>query len=53
MNTEIPFAERDDALDAYLAEIDRALDAIFLDEVDGVLQRIRVDREGAADDVAA
>ncbi len=53
MNLELPLAEPESsALDEYLADIDRELDALFLDEIDGVLQRIWADRD-AKPDVAA
>ncbi len=54
MNLELPFAESDtSALDEYLAEIDHELDALFLDEVNGVMQRIRTERDVPPDIVAA
>ncbi len=50
MNLELPFSESDSTdLDEYLAEIDRELDALFLDELDGVMQRIRTERDVAPD----
>ncbi|HET8540433.1 MAG TPA: hypothetical protein VFL83_11230 [Anaeromyxobacter sp.] len=54
MNLELPFTETDEAaLDEYLAAIDEELDALFLDEVNGVLQRIRAERDVAPDTAAA
>jgi hypothetical protein len=39
VNLELPFVElAPSELDAYLAEIDRELDALFLEEVDGALE---------------
>ena len=39
MNLELPFAEMPPSeLDALLADIDRELDALFLDEVDAHLE---------------
>ncbi len=46
MNLDLPFPDADDdALDQYLARIDEELDALFLDEVDGVLRRIRAEKD--------
>lgn len=46
MNLELPFPEADSAaLDDYLEAIDEELDARFLDEVDGVLRRIRAEKD--------
>jgi hypothetical protein len=54
VNLELPFAQDDAAFDAYLAEIDRALDALFLDEVGSELERLQAERAAAgADEVAA
>lgn len=54
MNLDLPFPDTDDeALDAYLAGIDRELDALFLDEVDGVLRRLSAERDVAPDNAAA
>jgi hypothetical protein len=39
-------------LDAFLAEIDREVDALFLAEVDGTVERLRAGRP-AADGAAA
>lgn len=53
MNLELPFPKPDPAaLDAVLEAIDEELDVLFLDEVDGVLRRLRVE-EGVKPDVAA
>lgn len=42
MNLELPLVETDcSPLDEHLAAIDRELDALFLDELEGVLQRLR------------
>ncbi len=52
MNLELPFPEADDvALEDYLAAIDEELDKAFLDEVDGVLRRVRAE-PGVKPDVA-
>lgn len=56
MNLDLPFADSDPAvLDAHLDEIDRELDALFLEAVGGELERLRLeraadsaDRDGAA-----
>lgn len=54
MNLELPFGEIEpSALDECLAEMDRNLDALFLDAVGGELERLRIERLGAADDEAA
>lgn len=54
MNLDLPFVVPEpSALDDYLAEIDRALDALFLDAVSGELARLRVERLEPADDAAA
>ena len=55
MNLELPFVTDNEPspLDEYLAEIDRELDALFLDEVDGVLEQLRAERSDAADGAAA
>jgi hypothetical protein len=54
VNLELPFVETDaTALDEYLARIDEELDAVFLDEVDGVLRRIRAERDVKPDTAAA
>jgi hypothetical protein len=45
MNLVLPFDElAPSELDAFLAEIDRELDALFLDEVDGTLEVLRGER---------
>jgi hypothetical protein len=44
----LPFEVAPSELDAYLAEIDRELDALFLCEVEGTVERLRAERaEGA------
>lgn len=54
MNLELPFAEHDDAaLDEFLSEIDRALDALFMEEVGGELERLSAERAAAAGEAAA
>lgn len=54
MNLDLPFADPDPSeLDEYLAAIDRELDTLFLDEVDGVMQRLRLDRDSAQDPAVA
>jgi len=54
VNLELPLAEPEPSpLDEYLAAIDRELDALFLDEVDGVMRRIRFERDAKPDDAAA
>jgi hypothetical protein len=51
VNLELPFYELPDAeLDAYLDRIDRELDALFMDEVQGTLEGLRAE---PAMDVAA
>lgn len=46
MNLELPFPDAEpSALDDYVAAIDEELDAAFLDEVDGVLRRLRAERD--------
>jgi hypothetical protein len=51
VNLELPFYELPDAeLDAFLERIDRELDALFLDDVQGSIEAIRAD---PAPDVAA
>ncbi len=46
MNLELPFPDAEDsALDEYLAAIDEELDALFLDEVDGALRRLRTEQD--------
>ncbi len=54
MNLELPFPDADSSeLDDYLAAIDEELDALFLDEVDGVLRRIRAEKDVKPDVAAA
>jgi hypothetical protein len=54
VNLELPFPEADTtALDAYVDAIDEELDALFLDEVDGVLRRIRAEKDVKPDVAAA
>jgi hypothetical protein len=50
VSLELPFVADPEpsALDEYLAAIDRELDALFLDEVDGVVQRLLAERLDAA-----
>ncbi len=44
MNLELPFSDLTDAeLDAYLAQIDERLDALFLDEVQAKLNAARAE----------
>jgi hypothetical protein len=53
VNLELPFDETEPAvLDGHLAEIDRELDALFLDAVQGELERLRREREAPQDDAA-
>ncbi len=54
MNLDLPFPEADSSeLDDYLAAIDVELDALFLEEVDGVLRRIRAEKDVKPDVAAA
>lgn len=57
MNLELPFVESDPAdastLDAYLSEIDRTLDTLFMQAVGGELERLRLEHLQQADDTAA
>ncbi len=53
MNLDLPFPDDDAALDEYLSKIDEELDALFLDEVNGVLRRISAEREVPPDTAAA
>ncbi len=54
MNLELPFTDPDvSALDEFLAGIDAELDALFLDEVEGVLQRVRADPDVEPDPAIA
>jgi hypothetical protein len=49
VNLELPFEElAPSELDAYLAQIDRELDALFLEEVDGAFDLLRGERPGEA-----
>jgi hypothetical protein len=45
----LPFDVPASELDAYLAEIDRELDALFLCEVEGTVDRLRAGRAAPAD----
>ncbi len=50
MNLELPFPDAEDsALDEYFAAIDEELDVMFLEEVDGVLRRIRAEKDPKPD----
>lgn len=55
MNLDLPFVEPERSpLDEYLAAMDRELDALFLEEVNGVLTQVRTERAATpADDAAA
>lgn len=55
MNLEFPFVTDSEpsALDEYLARIDRELDGLFLDEVDGVVQQLRAERRDDAEGSSA
>lgn len=54
MNLDLPFDDTDPAeLDAHLTKIDRELDALFLNEIEGELERLRQEREEKKDDAAA
>jgi hypothetical protein len=55
MNLEFPFVTDSEpsALDEYLARIDRELDGLFLDEVDGVVQQLRAERRDDGDGASA
>ncbi len=47
LNLDLPFVETDPAvLDAYLEDIDRKLDDLFLDAVRGEVERLRLERHG-------
>jgi hypothetical protein len=50
VNLELPLVVElePSPLDEYLAAIDRELDALFLDDVDGAVQRLRGERLDAA-----
>ncbi len=56
-NLDLPFAGTDpsgsSALDAYLSEIDRSLDALFMEAVGGELERLRLEHLEQGDDAAA
>lgn len=51
MNLDLPFDVSGDELDDILADLDRALDADFLREVDQALERIA--QRGSLDDLRA
>ncbi len=51
MNLDLPFDVSGDELDDILADLDRALDADFLREVDQALERIA--QRGSLDDIRA
>jgi hypothetical protein len=55
VNLEFPFVTDSEpsALDEYLARIDRELDGLFLDEVDGVVQQLRAERRDDGDGASA
>ncbi len=54
MNLVLPFDElAPSELDAYLARIDHELDALFLDEVEATVERLRAERPSAAAPPAA
>ncbi len=45
MNLDLPFPESDPAvLDAYLDQIDRELDTLFMEAVGGEIERLRLER---------
>jgi hypothetical protein len=45
VNLDLPFVDTEPAvLDAYLDDIDRELDALFLEAVGGELERLRLER---------
>jgi hypothetical protein len=49
INLELPFDQiAPSELDAYLAEIDRELDALFLEEVGGTLELLQGERRTEA-----
>ncbi len=53
MNLELPVPDvEESALDDYLAAIDEELDALFLEEVDGVLRRVRAEKDVKPDAAA-
>lgn len=46
MNLELPFDDRGPSeLDEHLARIDRQLDALFFEELEGTLERLRAERD--------
>lgn len=54
MNLELPFAvETSPELDEYLAAVDRALDALFLDDVQETVETLREARTAGAEPAAA
>jgi hypothetical protein len=54
VNLELPFDETDPAaLDARIAEIDRELDALFIQAVEREQEKLRREREAKPDDAAA
>lgn len=54
MNLDLPFPESEPTeLDEFLAAIDHELDALFLDEVDGVMRRLRYDRDASPEPAVA
>jgi hypothetical protein len=45
VNLDLPFEEKDPAaLDECVAKIDRELDALFLDAIEGEMERLRAER---------
>jgi hypothetical protein len=46
----LPFDVPASELDAYLAEIDRELDALFLFDVEGTVERLRAERAAPGGD---
>jgi hypothetical protein len=54
VNLELPFPNPEPSeIDEVLAAIDEELDTLFLDEVDGVLRRVRAERDVKPDTAAA
>ena len=54
MKLDLPFRDAETSpLDEYLAGIDEELDALFLDEVNGVLRRISAEPDVPPDTAAA
>jgi hypothetical protein len=46
VNLDLPFPQSDPAaLDEVLEAIDAELDVLFLDEIDGVLRRVRAEKD--------